>query len=138
VFVNTETKRPLKIPEEMYNHYGISDDDMKIFSKLDNVPDAGRIDETRNFEVYFKDIDTNHHVNNTLYVEWAIETFPHDIKKNYRIRNLKVNYLKETNLGDKITSNLQLDKSDDTVKAICTILCGEAEVCRVESEWILL
>jgi medium-chain acyl-[acyl-carrier-protein] hydrolase len=138
VFVNIATRRPLKIPEEMYNHYGISDEDMKKFSKLDNVPAAGRIDETRNFEVYFKDIDTNRHVNNTLYVEWAIETISADIKMNYRMKSLKVNYLKETNLGDKITSNLQLDKTESTVIALNTMLCGGTEVCRMESEWIAL
>jgi medium-chain acyl-[acyl-carrier-protein] hydrolase len=138
VFVNIATRHPIKIPENMYNHYGITDDDMKKFSRLDVVPAAGRIDESRNFQVYFKDIDTNRHVNNTLYIEWAIETMPEEIKMSHRMNSLKVNYIKETNLGDKITSNLQLDNSGKNIHALCTILCGDTEVCRAESEWIEL
>ncbi len=136
VFVNTGSRRPLKIPEDMYSHYGITDEDMKKFSKLDEVPTADRRDHSRNFEVYFKDIDTNRHVNNTLYLEWAIETMPEEIKMSHRMNSLKVNYIKETNLGDKITSNLQLDKSGSGFHALNTILCGDTEVCRSESEWI--
>ena len=138
VFVNTESRRPLKIPVEMYSHYGISDEDMKSFTKLDEVPAISRTDNSRDFEVYFKDIDTNQHVNNTLYVEWAIETMPVEIKMSHRMSSLIVNYMKETNLGDKIISNLQLNKSDNNVHAICSIICGDTEVCRVESTWIPL
>lgn len=136
VFVSTETRRPLKIPDEMFSHYQVTDEDMKNFTKLEEVPALEKIDHTRQFEVYFKDIDTNQHVNNTLYVEWAIETLPAEIKQSHRMRSLKVNYLKETKLGDKIIANCQLVKSDNSVLSRCSILCGETEVCRIGSEWI--
>lgn len=135
VFVNTETRHPIKIPDEMFSHYQVTDEDMKSFTKLETVPAIGRIDHTRQFEVLFKDIDTNQHVNNTLYVEWAVETMPAEIKQSHRMLDLKVNYLKETNIGDKISANLQLDNVDNSVQSICSILCGDLEVCRVESEW---
>lgn len=138
VYVSTETRRPLKIPDEMFAHYQVTEEDMKSFTKLEEVSPIIRIDHTRQFEVFFKDIDTNQHVNNTLYVEWAIEALPPEIKQSHRMRSLKVNYLKETKLGDKITANCQLDKSDNSVLSRCSILCGETEVCRAESEWIPL
>jgi medium-chain acyl-[acyl-carrier-protein] hydrolase len=136
IFVNTESRRPLKIPDEMFSHYQVTDEDMKSFTKLEEVPAIDRIDHARQFEVHFKDIDTNQHVNNTLYVEWAIETLPAEIKQSHRMRSLKVNYLKETKLGDKITANLQIENVDNSVISRCSILCGETEVCRSESEWV--
>jgi medium-chain acyl-[acyl-carrier-protein] hydrolase len=135
VFVSTESRRPLKIPDEMFAHYQVTDEDMKSFTKLETVPAIERIDHSRQFEVLFKDIDTNQHVNNTLYVEWAVETMPAEIKQSHRMRNLKANYLKETKFGDNVSANLQLNKAGNSVLSICSILCGETEVCRVESEW---
>ena len=38
-----------------------------------------------NFKVRYGDIDSNMHVNNVRYVEWAIESLPLDIVLNYEI-----------------------------------------------------
>ena len=44
------------------------------------------------FNVRYSDIDTNGHVNNSKYVSWIIETVPLEIVLNYTLKNLKMDY----------------------------------------------
>ena len=50
-----------------------------------------------------RDIDTNHHVNNLFYLDFAYSVLPEKVY-NYRfdLNNIKINYKKEIKLGDTI------------------------------------
>ncbi|MDZ7548328.1 acyl-[acyl-carrier-protein] thioesterase, partial [Clostridium perfringens] len=57
--------------------------------------------------------DFNKHVNNTKYVEWAIESLPEDIVKNYKLEEIKVTFEKECKYGEEIKSLSSFIKEED-------------------------
>ncbi|MDR0368416.1 MAG: hypothetical protein LBH82_04670 [Bacteroidales bacterium] len=47
------------------------------------------------FAVKPSDIDMNQHVNNTRYVQWAMDEIPFDFQKTHRLSEIDVNFVKE-------------------------------------------
>jgi len=58
------------------------------------------------------DIDTNHHVNNLNYLDFAYEAIPEDIFLNYDFKNVEIMYKHEAKLGEKL--NLYYGKQDNS------------------------
>lgn len=52
------------------------------------------------YKVERRDIDTNHHVNNLNYLDFAYEALPEDIYKNGELSNVEIMYKHEAKLGD--------------------------------------
>jgi medium-chain acyl-[acyl-carrier-protein] hydrolase len=48
------------------------------------------------------DLDMNGHVNNTVYIEWIINSLPIDFYNKFEIKELSINYLAEILAGNKI------------------------------------
>ncbi len=80
------------------------------------------------------DIDMNKHVNNSHYIQWAVDSVSLFFKKSYRLKNAIVNYISQAKLGDmygviskRISKNL----------FITSIFSQEdnKEFCRIQSEW---
>lgn len=51
-------------------------------------------------EVLYSDIDTNHHVNNTNYVRWFIDSLPADFIHTHQLKEIVINYVEQARLGD--------------------------------------
>lgn len=56
------------------------------------------------FRVHTGDLDSNRHVNNTRYVQWALDTLPAHFTDTMQVHRIRVDYKKETTLGQKILS----------------------------------
>jgi acyl-ACP thioesterase len=62
------------------------------------------------------DIDVNGHINNTKYVEWAVNSFPLSVYKEMNIREVDVNFLAEGFCGEKFSvNNFNLEKDGHTI-----------------------
>lgn len=134
VFVNTKTRRPLKVNRDMYAAYGTEKEHVN-FTKLSEVPSLIRIDSTKSYDVRQSDFDTNGHVNNSQYVAWALESLPEDVLLNYTAAGLKANYLKEINGSCTISSNVQINRAENFLVSLHSIVCESKEVCRIEFLW---
>lgn len=62
-------------------------------------------------QVRWHDIDLNKHVNNTRYLQWALETLPADLLEQKQLSEVDIIFRSETTLGD-------------TVKAVAGPLAG--------------
>ncbi|WP_244833796.1 acyl-ACP thioesterase domain-containing protein [Clostridium sp. BJN0001] len=134
--INTEKRRPSRVPCEIFKAYGIEKNlECKIDTEKLHKPDT--IDYQKDFYIRHSDIDTNKHVNNEKYVEWALEAVPSDILDNYEIHNIKVLFEKETKYGDKITATAKIDKTNkETLKSHHTIISSASkELTILEIEW---
>ncbi len=76
-------------------------------NQIDWVP-IERIDSEKNFQVRNSDLDMNHHVNNTKYLEWMIETIPENMNK--KISEVDIIFLREGLYQDKIRSIAELNE----------------------------
>lgn len=101
LLINLEKRRMIRIPEEQYEIYGVSGDIKEEFK----IPRLERLEDfeyEESFKVRYTDIDSNNHVNNTKYIDWAIETLPEDIVNNYVLDEIRVTFEKECKYGEEV------------------------------------
>ncbi|MCD7733387.1 MAG: thioesterase [Oscillospiraceae bacterium] len=97
VYVNTETGRPARPPEEEKAAYSLDERiEMDYAPRKLSLPD--NMTPVAPIPVRADDIDLNHHVNNARYIEIALGLMP-DISD---IHELRVEYKRQAHLGDTI------------------------------------
>lgn len=134
VFLDTVRKRPARIPEDVYLRYGrITESDQLPTPPPPRAPE--RTDTERGFSVRMSDIDSNGHVNNIRYVEWALETLPAELLRQGTLRRLLVHYRREVRYGADVRSVAALGDEDGTAVGRHEIRSGDVVVCQLESFW---
>lgn len=99
LLANADTGRIMRIPEEVASAYELIPDCV-FDTPLDKIPrDLG--EETYSCKVLRRDIDTNHHVNNLIYLDYAREALPEAVKLE-NCREVVVRYHKQLLLGDPV------------------------------------
>lgn len=89
------------------------------------------------FPVRFLDLDLNQHVNNRVYLRWAVETLPEPYCFEFAPVNCTVVYKKEGLFGDRVLSKLRMELSGSgltTHHAIVRQKTGE-ELARLVLKW---
>lgn len=113
VYIDTETGRPVKPTEEEIAVYEVGEPiPMETVSRKIKLPEQATWVDT--FPVHKYHIDTNHHVNNSKYVEMACEVLPED----FQVKKLRVEYKKAAVLGDEIRLKHAVEK-DRIVAELC-------------------
>ena len=110
--INIEKRRPARILKEQYKMYG-ADGDMDKALDMDKVQKMEREDYYKEFQIRYSDIDSNTHVNNVKYIEWAIESVPVEVVKDYEIKRIKIVFEKETKYGDSIHVSAEVNEQED-------------------------
>lgn len=123
IYINTETKRPLRIPAEMQNYFGI--DSMRaVNDSFESLKSDGESEYELSFSVRRSDIDTNGHVNNAKYLLWTLEVIPEDIYKMNHLFSFEIVYKKETSYGSAILSKCFVDDNDRTRATFRHVIMG--------------
>ena len=110
--INIEKRRPMRIQPEQYELYGV-DGDMDYDISMEKIERMQQEQYKRIFDIRYSDIDSNRHVNNVKYIEWALEVIPMDVITNYELKRIKVNFEKETTYGNEIESVCETKIIDD-------------------------
>jgi medium-chain acyl-[acyl-carrier-protein] hydrolase len=105
VMINSDTRKPVRLdrnmpPELMQNTLPLEND-------MGKLPGLDGSDVEVTFRVRRRDLDFNHHVNNTVYIEWALETGPEDLIADHRPCIIDVDYLEDVTYGSTIISQAQ-------------------------------
>ena len=101
--IDTETKKIRKLTPEITEAYGEPVTQCvfeNAFNEKLKVPENLKLNF--NYEIQRRDIDTNGHVNNLNYIDFALETLSEEIYNNNTFHNLEVIYKKEIKLHEKI------------------------------------
>lgn len=112
LLINLEKRRMMRIPAEQYEIYGV-EGDMKEEFKIPRLEAPAEFKYQDTFRVRYSDIDSNQHVNNTKYVDWAIETLPEEIVNNYSLDEIKVTFEKECKYGETVNVYTDIRKGQD-------------------------
>ncbi|HIT90874.1 MAG TPA: acyl-[acyl-carrier-protein] thioesterase [Candidatus Merdenecus merdavium] len=113
IFVDLETGRPSKVPEDEVTGYQIEEPlDMEYESRKVPAPKGGI--QRESFPVRKYHIDTNHHVNNGQYIQMAGEFLPDD----FEIVQMRAEYKKAAVYGDRIYPVVETVDNRTTV-ALC-------------------
>ena len=134
--IDIEKRRPIRIQKEQYEFYGV-DGDVDYDISMDKIEKNDEEQYNKQFDIRYSDIDSNNHVNNVKYIEWAIEAVPLDVINNYVIKRIKVIFEKETTYGDKISVSATVKEIDDVnLKSYHTIRNSEGvQLTLLEAEW---
>ncbi len=134
--ISVEKRKAMRITEDMYKAYGM---DKKDTNGLDikKINQPQRIDNKKAFNVRYSDIDTNKHVNNVKYVDWAVETVPLDIVLNYILTDIDIAYEKETTYGEIITVLTEINKENNRFICLHKIVDRESrQLALLETIWV--
>ncbi|MCE5249770.1 hypothetical protein LLG96_06070 [bacterium] len=98
--IDTLTRRPVRIEPFIENLIVIPD--RAVVHSFEKLPQPARIDNERQFNVRYGDLDINGHVNNVSYIGWTIESVPRTVLESSVLSELEIDYLAETYLGDRV------------------------------------
>jgi medium-chain acyl-[acyl-carrier-protein] hydrolase len=133
--IDIERRRPVRITDKMYEAYGIDENSSEILELFKGEKLSESNGEV-SFDVRYSDIDTNRHVNNSKYVAWAMETIPMEVVLNYSLKDVKVNYEKETHYGEKVRALIQVKTHGDQITCLHKIEDSEGnELTLLSTVW---
>jgi medium-chain acyl-[acyl-carrier-protein] hydrolase len=135
ILLDLGKKQPIRLnesfPGRMVLERRALDDDFKPFPQL-RQPE---IELT--FPVLRKDLDFNRHVNNAVYVQWALEAVPEVISNSMRPLDVEVSYRAEAFSGDRVISRAGR-QSGETPPVFLHQISNEAtgaELTRLKTVW---
>ncbi len=105
MILGLERKQPLKIDDVIDTPYAV---DMRALDDpFGSLPVPASRDDGLRFRVEAAHIDWNRHVNNAVYVQWALEAVPPELLRSGRAIELEVSYRAEAFYGDEVVSTAE-------------------------------
>jgi len=136
IVVNLKTKKPARLskslPSEMISGWShpVTDD-------IESVPEITDPDSERVFNIRMHDLDFNTHVNNSIYIVWALESVPEDIITQFRPEAIDIRYMDESLYGDRITSQIKREESHPKPVFLHKLISEhtQKEITRLKTVW---
>lgn len=103
ILFDVNKKTITKLPQEVQESFNCIDKSVfseKIKEKLKEPEDSKFV---LKYTIQRRDIDTNHHVNNLNYLDYAYEALPEDVYSNMNFSNIEIMYKHEAKLGDTLS-----------------------------------
>jgi acyl-ACP thioesterase len=134
--VDVRARRLVRLPEFVRNS-PVPDRPPALDRGPSTLEPAEPAERERRFEVRRGDLDTVRHVNNTRYVEWALETVPDEVQEGYRPSAVEIAFRREAVYGDAVVARTRR-LVDDGDPAFAHELKAEGaghELARAASVW---
>ena len=135
VFVNTVTKKPVRIPDEIFKAFDVPPESEASFNPLEEIPEITQAPTSPPFPVRKPDLDNNGHVNNVRYVEWALESLPADFERGFSVGRAKIHYKKELRESDEVTILTVTTPKNNGAVSDHSVRSGSQEFCRLRLDW---
>lgn len=103
ILFDVNKKTITKLTQEVQESFNCIDKSVfseKIKEKLKEPEDSKFV---LKYTIQRRDIDTNHHVNNLNYLDYAYEALPEDVYSNMNFSNIEIMYKHEAKLGDTLS-----------------------------------
>ncbi len=111
-FALLDTERRRRVPlKTLYPGYPMKEE-RALADDFGSLPVPAKVEFERRFQVRRHDLDVNRHVNNTLFLEWALESIPDDIYMRCLPVDVEIAFRKEALFGDGIVSQSQTARGD--------------------------
>ena len=131
--IDLETRRPVS-PKDHLPGYPIYKK-REIDDDFESVEEFKTPDFEQKINVRRSDLDINNHVNNTLYIDWAIESIPDKIFKNKDITELEIAFKKEAFYNDKVISLTKTCEKKDTFLHRIERVSDGAVLAKLKTKW---
>ena len=135
VLLNVAARRPVRLDPHLplyTRHPGrLIEDDFSSLPVLESP------DRSLPFRAVAADIDINKHVNNTVYLEWALRAVPAEVRSAQRLTVLEAAFLGEAFLGDDVLCQTQRVEEDGGTVLLQRLRHARngRELTRLRSRW---
>ena len=134
--LDLERRRPVRLPPQVTDRlkeHEIGPDPRKF----DQLTEPSPIERELAFTVRRSDLDLADHVNNTSYVEWAIEAVPDEVWSSTEMAELEIHFLSECHHGQTVVSRSQTVAHPDETEVRHQLVRHEdgTEVARGRTLW---
>jgi len=103
ILFDINKKSLIKIPSEVKDKFPSVDKSIFEEKFVEKLKEPENSEFIMNYKIQRRDIDTNHHVNNLNYLDYAYEALPENIFSNMSFSNVEIMYKHEAKLGDTIS-----------------------------------
>lgn len=103
VLFDVNKKCITKIPKEAKEKYTYIDKFAFQEKWKEKLKEPDNYKFVMNYTVQRRDIDTNNHVNNLYYLDYAIEALPEEIYSTIKFSNVEIMYKHEAKFGDTLS-----------------------------------
>ncbi len=135
VMVEYQTKRPVRLSRFMTEELLTSGKPLE--ENFLKIPRLEKHTCEKILNVRMQDIDYNNHVNNSVYIGWAIEAIPQAVFSDCKLVHVDVSYTREISYGNKIYSRVEPLKTGDNPEFLHCIYGGDEkkELTRLKTIW---
>ncbi len=134
IFVDTQKKKPIPVTEEVVSAYGLTRDKKQPLPMEAPAPPDNDTWQSR-FYIRPGDIDTNRHVNNIRFVEWALDTLPVEITATHSVHRVLVDYRNELIFGDDVYATAEIIENKKHKESRHRISNGKKDASLITFRW---
>jgi len=133
--LDLKSRRPQRI-EPTFQHIRHLFDSLPQAKEPEKLPGPVQSKMEKSFLVHYSDIDMHHHVNNTKYMEWILDSYPLEMHQDYYIHSFQINFLAESSYGDEISVHAEPveDLPNTFLHSVFRKNDGR-ELCRARASW---
>jgi len=140
LLVDTDKRRPLRIQDKQYEGFRVTKELEVDFITIEDVPpavDGSAVCDARIIRTSVRttnsDIDTNSHVNNVRYINWALDALPPDFVCAHTPVSLRAQYRKELGIGCEAEVLTCIDSSSSISRH--TVRGAGDDYCSIDIGW---
>ena len=135
LFFDLKTRKAIPIPEEVKNYP--TDPQNQGRHRFSNFTAEVNAEPSPTQTASFQDLDIYRHVNNIIYVEWALQHVNADIYKKYDLTSLEIYFLKELRLGQTVCIQTEYKTRPNSVRIVHLIYLQEnhQKIAQLRTEW---
>lgn len=115
-----------------FNLYEDREDDLQMI-KLKSIDS---FDAEKIFHVRYDDIDVNNHVNNTVYITWALEALDYEFRKTHNLKALDIYFKHEVSYGEDVVSQVKYDMENNVTEHLIKRVSDGEELCLLRAEFV--
>jgi len=105
IVMNFETRRAVRADRIEGLEIGEAQNDERVMEEDAHkvvIPRGAELDKVGEHRVAYSDIDANQHVNNAMYIEWAMDVIPEEIVNSKPVSEVSINFIKEAVPGEVV------------------------------------
>lgn len=130
VLLDLKKRRPMRINNEIGSLYPRPGGEKSLF--FNRIKEYKEYDFHREYPVNFLDIDYYKHVNNSIYIKWAINSLDFNFLKSNRMEEVDILYKKEVLLGESVSVKSKL--VNNNINQMIYNRDGDI-ITKIESKW---
>lgn len=135
ILLNLGKKQPARLEDFLPERFTL--DKRALKDDFLSIPQLEKAEREIYLRVLMKDLDLNRHVNNVVYVQWALEAVPDDVLNSKRPIDIEVSYKAEAFYREEVISRIQKQESEQDLVFLHQIVNRKtgAELARLRTVW---